>query len=317
MCLDEIVLSQTQRNGVGFALTLAAHLTHRVSVEQQVDVVAVHAVGGVANNHVAVAVSVEQLMHRAVVKVAAQLQLHLLGTTGNGVVVAHEDGRELVNPAHAGSVDCHTRFVQLMLNSFKEQRVAHALLDERITVFERLVVANQMRQIFLIALSNNLVHEPSALLARAANQIPVHGRHHHQRQQPDVLAEALIFLAVALERLAFALLISHSHLQRLAAAAIAPAQHHIVGSVIQHQLVAHVAAALHKAQIIYGVEHVGLAHAIIADKAIDVGRKIELTFNKILEIYYRDVLQIHCNAKLQKTEHKASTAVSLLQQNRI
>ena len=93
-------------------------------------IVAVYAVSGVSNNHVAVAVAVEQLAHRAVVKVAVQFKPHLLGTAGNGVVVAHEYGRKFVNPPHACSVDCHPRFVQLMLHRFKQQRVAHALFNE-------------------------------------------------------------------------------------------------------------------------------------------------------------------------------------------
>ena len=69
-------------------------------------------------------------------------------------------------------------------------------------------------------------------------------------------------------------------------ALVSAAKHHIVGIVVEHHLVGKVAAALGETQVIYSIEHIGLTHSIIADKAINVGRKIQLTFSEILEVYY-------------------------------
>ena len=279
-------MRQAQGYGVGFALALAAGFAHRVRVEQQVDVVAMHAVGGVAHYHIAFAILGEQLSHRAVVEVAVEFYFHCFVAAGNGGVVAHENGRKHLYPLGAGRVNIGSRCYELVLNGFEEQRVSIALPYEAVAIFESLVVANEMSQIFAVALGYDLVHESAAFFACAAYQVPVHGRHHHQRYQPYVLAQALIFLAIALEGFALAFLVSHSYLYRVAVAQIVASEHHIVGIVVKHHLVGEVAAAFGEAEIVDGIEHIGFAHTIIAYEAIDVGREIQLTFSEILEIYY-------------------------------
>ena len=92
----------------------------------------------------------------------------------------------------------------LMLHGFVEHGIVNALLNHHIALLKCFTIAYHGAQIFGIALRYNHIHQPPALLARAADKVGVGGRHHHQGQQPNVLTQALIFFAIAARHLSLA-----------------------------------------------------------------------------------------------------------------
>ena len=97
----------------------------------------------------------------------------------------------------------------LMLHGFVEHGIVNALLNHRIALLKRFSIAYHGTQIFGIALRYNHIHQPPALLARAADKVSVGGRNHHQGQQPNVLTQALIFFAIAARH--FSLTTAHTN----------------------------------------------------------------------------------------------------------
>lgn len=61
--------------------------------------------------------------------------------------------------------------------------------------------------------------------------------------------------------------------------------------------------ALAVAQVIDGIEHIGLAHAIVANEAVHLGRKLQLRLGNVLIVQYCKLLQCHSTAKVVKSFH--------------
>ena len=53
-----------------------------------------------------------------------------------------------------------------------------------------------------------------------------------------------------------------------------------------HRIAATADAALAETQVVDGIEHIGLAHSIVAGETINLGRKLQIGFRNILIVQY-------------------------------
>ena len=85
-------------------MSLATRSAHGIAVKHQLQVITVRATGGVAQDEIALTGRCQMMGHRAVVQVALVFHFHGLVITGDGIVVMHEDGQELLDPLAAALV---------------------------------------------------------------------------------------------------------------------------------------------------------------------------------------------------------------------
>ena len=109
-----------------------------------------------------------------------------------------------------------------------------------------------------------------------------------------MLAESFVVLVVAPQTLALSAFQSARH--RIAGAVgrkILPLQHEKVGLMAHAAAVGQGGGAFAEGEKIDGVEHIGFAHSVGADEAIDVGRKPEFGFRNVLIIEERELFENH------------------------
>ena len=109
-----------------------------------------------------------------------------------------------------------------------------------------------------------------------------------------MFTESLVVLVVASQTLA----LSASQCARHCVAGavgrkILPLQHEKVGLVAHTVAVGQGGGAFAEGEKIDGVEHIGFAHSVGADEAIDVGRKPKFGFRNVLIIEKRELFENH------------------------
>ena len=291
---EKVELGKPEGYRVGLTLPLAARAPHGIAIEHQFQVVAVDAASRVPDNEVALACGGKMLLHRAVVEVALVVQAHGFALAGHGIVVVHEDGQELLHPLAAPLMNHRRMARHFRLHGLIQQRVAHFLLDHGVALLDGLVIADDGIEVLAVVLRDDLVHETPALLTAATHQVPVHGRHHDNGQQADVLAQPLILLAVVAHDLALAALQGDADFQRRLLAGVTALQHHVGLTVTDDRgVVACRGKAAAHAQVIDRVEHVGLALPVVADQAVQLGRELQSRLGNVLVVDYGGSVQCH------------------------
>ncbi len=99
-----------------------------------------------------------------------------------------------------------------------------------------------------------------------------------------MVGQAGVFLACALETLAASAL--HAQLQFLVGAPtpVYAFGHGEVLSATYHHRVGHAGKTPAEAQIMYGVEQIALAHAVVAEETVDFRREVERRLAYVLEV---------------------------------
>ena len=159
-----------------------------------------------------------------------------------------------------------------LLHCLIEQGGAHLALDHGVALLDSLAVADERVKVLAVVLRDDQVHKAPTFLTAASHQVPVHGRYHHYGQQPDVLAQPLVLLAITAHHLALAALQGDADFQWRLLADVTALEHHVWLAVTYHRTVVAVGGigAAH-AQVVDRVEHVGLALPVVADEAVQLG----------------------------------------------
>lgn len=285
---QEIVLRETQRDGERLALTLRGRAAHGQPVEGKFEVVAVRADGGVAQHGVAGESLAEQCFQSRSgwLQMALKADGCLLRRAGNSPIVAREHRAKLLHPRVARGGYNSSRGVHLEVYRLEKSGIVGAVAQQAVALLEQTAVAHDGVEVAGIALTDDHVHEAAAFVACAAYQLHIGRTDHHKRQQADVGAYAAVFLAASLEALAAAGLKAGDYLLGLPETLIAAAHDgEVLAGAHQHG-VRRAGEALREAEQIQRVKQVALAHAIVAQQAVDPRRELEARPRDVLEIRY-------------------------------
>ena len=146
-------------------------------------------------------------------------------------------------------------------------------------------------EVGLLHLREHGVDELAAFVARLAHHRDVGGGDHHDRQYADVLRDAPVGLVVAPDALLPAVLHADAEARRAAA-------RHRVGAgkgeggraVAEIEAVGGGEGAFGHGQIPDGVKQVGLAFAVAAADAVDIGGEGEFLQLDVAKVLYDDLL---------------------------
>ena len=170
----------------------------------------------------------------------------------------------------------------------------HVRLEQRIPLHQRLVIPDQRLQILPVELRDHHIHKPPSLLTAPRNQPRVRRRHHHQRNQSDMVRQPRILLPVALELLLLSPLQSAVHLLRFPRIRLIKPLHHEELLPMQDILRVHrVHRTLAERQIIHRIQQIRLSHSVFADHTVQFRRKLQFRLRQILIIQYGYPFQPH------------------------
>ena len=268
---EEVELRQFQPHQERLVLPLRTLLLHLVVTDLEHEVVLVGTARRVAQCQVATAYGIEQ-RHKALpaFKVRSVPDRHALAIHRDLAVELLEDRGEVIDKLASGCIDHPPVEVHLLLARLIEQGVGagRLLLQKAVALQQRLVVAYQRVQVRLVELADHHVHELAPFLAAALQQHAVRRREQHDGQQPDVVAQSLVFLACTLERLSGVQLVAAADVLRLSIEFVLPVQHEELLAVRHHLAVGHAVERLAERQVIDGIQQVGLAHAVLPHQAV-------------------------------------------------
>lgn len=215
-------------------------------------------------------------------------QLHRFFRTRNRLVVFVENRDEIGKEIFAFIENALAQAVELFVINrkrvFFKYMVERKILEQCIALAQYFLVLNEFLQIMRIELRNHAVDEFAPRFAAFGDQIDIGRGNDHKRDKPDVVGEFVVWLAVALEDFLLSFF---------------EAAHDLLGTVflfegaIDDEKFLAVLDVLHRerieiafpvCQMIDRIEHIGLADAVLADKAIDLAVELEFGLGKILVI---------------------------------
>ena len=268
---EEVELRQFQSHQERLVLPLRTLLLHLVVTDLEHEVVLVGTARRVAQCQVAAAHGIEQWQKAlSTFEVRSVPYRHALAIHRDLAVELLEDRGEVIDKLASGCIDHPPVEVHLLLARLIEQGIGagRLLLQEAVALQQRLVVANQRVQIWLVELADHHVHKLAPFLAATLQQHAVRRREQHDGQQPDVVAQSLVFLARTLERLSGVKLVAAADVLRLAIEFVLPVQHKELLAMCHHLAVGHTVERLAERQVIDGIQQVGLAHTVLPHQAV-------------------------------------------------
>ena len=293
--LQEVELRQLQRHQIRLVLSLRAFLLDREIAQQHVQFVLMDAPQGIAHDAVPLAALAQDVQQRPPGGVRFIRQPHLLPVLRNERIERLEDGDELADEGLALAID-HLARLRHHLFPDQKQLLLHGLfaLQQNIALCQGFVIADEGIQIFLVILRDDHIHEAPATVAAPGYQFDIGRRHHHQGDEADMVRQAAVLLLVALELLLLpALHAAIDFLRRTVRRLIEPLYHEEIGLVKDVLRVDGVARALTERQVVDGIQQIGLAHAVLPEKAVQLGRERQFHLLQVLIIKDRYTLQYH------------------------
>ena len=118
-----------------------------------------------------------------------------------------------------------------------------------------------------------------------------------------MLGETGVGLLVALEYLLLAALHAAIDVLLIAIGRLVQSLHYEEVALVAHHLrVYRVGGALAERQVIDGIQQVGLAHAVLPDEAVHVGRKLEVGLLDVLIVEYGESFQNHYEVRMNRED---------------
>ena len=289
-------LRQFHGDEEGFDLSLRGFLAHAVAVHQQVEVVLVRAVEGVADDVLAESPFAKDRGERAAVAVSFVSDAHRFGRSiAEPGVEGRKKGLKGFDKLASGGVDDRGIRVHQGFEHIQQTFVERAFLfEEGIALLERFAVANQGFQVAGRGLRDDSVHEFSALLAAARHELFIAGREHDEGDGAHVFAQALIVFVVAAQAFALsAFQRARDHIARFVGRSVLALEHEEIGLVAHAVTVCEGRSAFAEGEKIDGVEHVGFPHAVRADETIHVGREPKFGLFDVLIVEESELFECH------------------------
>ena len=234
----------------------------------------------------------EDVPQVAFLQVGAILDAHLLAAAGDLRVILLHDRHEPLDEGVAALENGRGQRGQPLVESAEQRFVGDAGLKQLVALQEQAVILLDVSQVRLLHLREHGVDEFAALLAGFAHHGRVGGGDHHDGQHADVLGDALVGLVVAADALLAAVLDADAEAGGGAAGqGVGAGQGEGGGAVTEVETVGGREGAFGHRQIPDRVKQIGLALAVAAADAIDVGREGELLQLDVAEVLDDDFLK--------------------------
>jgi len=286
---------------IGLLLTLRRHrlegIALAIGAEEHLEFVFVYTLAGPAEDKVAGAGAAEGLEDIAVLQLAPVDEFHLLASLAGDVGIhLAERGNEMLD--EIGSLLIYNRALarHLLLHHLKEVDGElsggrlFVLLEEGVALLEECVVARQGVEIGAAVLADDAVHKLAASIAAVEDEFVVGRRDHDERDEADMVLQALVVFLAATERLLDPSLEREGELREggvLLIAAVVGALDHGKRSRVHDVLrVERREGRLGEREVVDGVEQVGLALAVETHEAVDVVGEGEVGLGDVLEVEY-------------------------------
>ena len=170
------------------------------------------------------------------------------------------------------------------------------LLEQGVALLEQGVVLHEVLQIDFVVLRDDAIHEAPALVAAFADEFAVLRTDHDQRNKADMLNEAFVVFFAAAELLlntAFDAAGDDFLFRGGMVKGVSPLNHSHVFGMRNILTINSVVRGLGEAEVVDGIEQIGLALAIEPDQAVEFIREAEGSFSDILIVEYADFLENH------------------------
>ena len=174
---------------------------------------------------------------------------------------------------------CHLRIVDA------EHLLVGADFEVAVAVGEGGVVAHCSIEVALVQLRDKGVYVATALICRVADKRGVGRRHNNHRHQADMVRQTLVDLVVALYDLRSTTLIgANNPFVAVAVGAVVALQDKELLTVAHALQVGHRQRRLTHREVIYRIDDIGLAGAIVTHEAVEALVELQLLLCKILEV---------------------------------
>ena len=214
--------------------------------------------------------------------------------SGDGAVVAAVDVAQAVDKGAARAGDVCGGDVHRHLEGGEEVAVGgEVIAQEAVALLQGVVVPHKAGQVAGVGLRDGHVDKAAPVFARAVDEVHVGGRNQHAGEAADVLGDACVVLAAALDRLAPPFGEAYGNLLGGTLAGVAALEHGKVVAATHQQPVGGTREAAAEAQVVDGVHHVALAHAVVAEEAVELGREGQVCRADVLEVGEGDFVKSH------------------------
>ena len=243
--------------------------------------------GGELVGQVAGARGEQQLLEGAVVQLRTVRELDLLAVARKTAVALLDEGPQAGDILAAPRMDEPSVLGELAVVDGEHRLVGH-VLEQPVALGQHGVVAHDGRQIGAVELRDEAVEVAAPLVGRIADERRVGRRDNHHGDEPHVVRQPLVLLAVALEHLApLAGKGAGDQLGASGVGQVAPLDHEEICAVADALTVGHAERRLAHREVVDRLHDVGLAGAVVPHKAVDAGAEPELLLGNILEVEQR------------------------------
>ena len=162
------------------------------------------------------------------------------------------------------------------------------LLEQGVALFEKRIVLREVLQVGAVVLRYDTIDETATLVAAIGDEFAVLRRDHDQRNETDMVDEALVvFLATAELLLHSAFDAAGDDLRLVVMMEVVGALDHrhilVVGDILA---INGVIRRFGETQVVDSVQHVGLTLSVEPNETVELVREVELRFTDILVVDY-------------------------------
>ena len=244
---------------------------HRHTVEHHLYIVAVGTNGCVAHSLVAATHLIKECFQpfRSRGWRVIRQGNGLTPLSGNGSVETPRNLLKSGGPGESLRSDYLSREIHLKLHCVIEIMVHTPVAEQLVALFESRIIAYESLKIGPRPLRNDHIHPTSALLACSSHEVSVLRRGHNQRKRTDMLTEASVFLASALQSLTPPGGEPERKLLGHTIAGVVAARHGKLLSAVYHHGICDSGETLTEAQEMDGIEQIAFTHTVVTKKSID------------------------------------------------
>ena len=227
------------------------------------------------------------------------MELDLLAVARKNAVILCRNGLQPLGELLPAGVDGLAVLAQLHVVNLKH-RLVGPHLQQAVALGQHGVVAHHRVEVGAVQLRNEGVEVPAPFVRGVRDQRAVRRRHDHRGNQPHVVRQPVVLLAVTFEDLAALAREGAHHALALArVGGVLPLHEEEVGSVADALCVGHLQRRFAHRQVVDRIHDVGLARAVVAHQTVDAGAERKLLLSHVFEIQQRYFFQMH-RTKVQK-----------------
>ena len=168
------------------------------------------------------------------------------------------------------------------------------LFQQTVALCEGFLVLEEVVEVFLVGLGDDAVEELTPDVASTGYENLVGGGYDDERNAANMLGEGGVGLLVVLHLFGLSAALHTGDLDGLAVqTGVTAMDGEVVLTIFYILTVYRIEIALTEREIVYGVEEVGFANAVVTDEAIEVGGEVHVGLGVGFEIGEFQIVEIH------------------------